>query len=214
MKGKWVSLIFVALVLASCATLTYSKPPWGTSKDAYPIANIPLGYIAGSLGVYEVPAENYVRLAALWDVHDRGGDLDKLRLALNKYFEWKEQLKGTGGKVSKPITEITIFYPQEENETIGVHYDDMHTLALSFQTAQDGKYFLQITLMTERSLGGGYYSDPVPGDKLFLFEDQVTALSQALSQDNILAKAKEADEIANQKVQEDSKNQALQNSLQ
>ena len=126
MKEKWVSLIVLVLVMASCATLTYSKPPWGTSKDVYPIANILLE--RGRLGVSEVPAENYVRLGGAWDVHDRGGDLDNLRLALQKYSEWKAQLTGTGGTVSKPIKEIDIFYPQQENEKLGVVY---YALALS-----------------------------------------------------------------------------------
>ena len=68
--------------------------------------------------------------------------------------------------------------------------------------------------MMERSQGNGNYSDPQPtGMSVLLSEDQVLALSQALSQENILAKAKEADELANQKASEDAKNQALQEGL-
>ena len=198
MKGKWIALVFLAFFFASCATLTYNQPPWGTSKEAYSILTLGASDVMRSfrIDIFEVPSQNKIQLRfsqrEVFEVFDRGGALDSLRGALNKYVEWKEQLKETGGKVSKPIKEIDVFYPREDQ--IGVYYN-FHSLRLDFETGSDGKYYLRVSEMMERSLGNGNYSDPQPtGMSVLLSEDQVIALSQALSQENILAKAKEADE--------------------
>jgi hypothetical protein len=201
MRRKWIALTFLALFFASCATVVPNTTlhSWGTSKEAYLVATIARTGEPNSayMQIYEVPSENKIRLhfggTSFCDVFDRGGDLDSLREALNKYVEWKEQLKDTGGKVSKPIKEIDVFYPN------GLH---ALVLVLSFETDQDGKYYLLIS-----------GSHQLIGNDIPLNEDQVLALSQALSQDNILAKAKEADGVANQKATEDAKSQALQQSL-
>ena len=124
MKGKWIALVFLALFFASCATLTYNQPPWGTSKEAYPILTLSASDVMRSfrIDIYEVPSQNKIQLRfsqrEVFEVFDRGGALDSLRGTLNKYVEWKEQLKDTGGKVSKPIKEIDVFYPWEDK--IGV----------------------------------------------------------------------------------------------
>jgi len=218
---KWVSPIFLVFLLASCATLTYNKPPWGTSKEAYLITSIaPTDEPeSASMQIYEVPSENKIQLRTsrqlhtprqLLEVFDAAGGLDSLRGALSKYFEWKEQLKDTGGKVSKPIKEIDVFFPGEGK--MGVS-SNLHSLVLSFETSQDGKYYLLATEMLTVNKGGGYYSDPMVNGQSRLYEDQVLALNQALSQENILAKAKEADDVANQKAAEETKNQTLQQGL-
>ena len=217
MKGKWIALVFLAFLFASCATLTYNQPPWGTSKEAYPILTLSASDVMRSfqIEISEVPSQNKIQLrfsqTKVIEVFDRGGALDSMRDALTKYAEWKEQLKDTDGKVSKPIREIDVFYPWEDK--IGVSYN-FHSLRLDFETGSDGKYYLRVSEVMERSLGNGNYSDPqLTGTSILLSEDQVSALSQALSQENILAKAKEADGVANQKATEDAKNQALQGSL-
>ena len=217
MKGKWLGLVFLALFFASCATLTYNQPPWGTSKEAYPIQTLSASDVMRSfrIEINEVPSQNKVQLQfsqrEVLEVFDRGGALDSLRASLTKYVEWKEQLKDAGGKVSKPIREIDVFYPWEDK--IGVSYN-FHSLRLDFETGSDGKYYLRVSEVMERSLGNGNYSDPqLTGTSVLLSEDQVLALSQALSQENILAKAKEADDVANQKAAEEKKNQTLQEGL-
>ena len=217
MRGKWILVIFLTFFFASCATLTYNQPPWGTSKEAYPILTLSASDVMRSfrIDIYEVPSQNKIQLqfsqTKVIEVFDRGGALDSMRGALTKYAEWKEQLKDTDGKVSKPIKEIDVFYPWEDK--IGVSYN-FHSLRLDFETASDARYYLRVSEVMERSLGNGNYSDPqLTGTSVLLSEDQVSALSQALSQENILAKAKEADEAANQKAAEDAKNQSLQEGL-
>ena len=210
-------VIFLTFFFASCATLTYNQPPWGTSEDAYSILTLSASDVMRSfrIDIYEVPSQNKIQLrftqTKVIEIFDRGGALASLRGALNKYAEWKEQLKDTSGKVSKPIKEIDVFYPWEDK--IGVSYN-FHSLRLDFETASDGKYYLRVSEVMERNLGNGNYSDPqLTGTSVLLSEDQVSALSQALSQEDILAKAKEADEVANQKAAEDAKNKALQEGL-
>ena len=186
MKGKWIGLVFLAFFFASCATLTYNQPPWGTSKEAYPIQTLGASDVMRSfrIEIYEVPSQNKIQLQfsqrEVFEVFDRGGALDSLRASLTKYVEWKEQLKDTGGKVSKPIKEIDVFYPWEDK--IGVSYN-FHSLRLDFETGADGNYYLRVSEVMERSLGNGNYSDPqLTGTSVLLSEDQVLALSQALSQ--------------------------------
>lgn len=108
MRLKWVSLIFLALLLGSCASLTYNKPPWGTSNEPYAIlAGLPNASSGWTFDFYEVPSQNQIQVrypnGRVREINDRGGNLDDLRLALAKYSEWKDQLKDTEGKVSKPI---------------------------------------------------------------------------------------------------------------
>jgi hypothetical protein len=176
MKRKWVSLIFLVLFFASCATLTYNKPPWGTSNEAYPIiTNVPDTMSALRIDVYEVPSQNKIQMrfsqTRIFEVFDRGGALDSLRGALDKYVEWKEQLKDTGGKVSKSIKEIDVFYPHEDQ--VGVFYN-FHSLRLDFETGSDEKYYLRVSEVMQRSLGNGNYSDPqLTGTSVLLSEDQV-----------------------------------------
>ena len=57
LRRKWIPVIFLALFFASCATLTYNKPPWGTSKEAYLITTIAsTGDPASAhMEIYEVP---------------------------------------------------------------------------------------------------------------------------------------------------------------
>ena len=213
MSRKWIALVFLVFFFSSCATLTYNKPPWGTSKEPYLMATITAEPSSAQMKVWEVPSENKIQLQFSRNVlvvFDRGGDLDSLRAALSKYVEWKEQLKGTGGKVSKPIKEIDVSYPAEDK--IGVAYN-LHSLVLSFETDQDGQYYLQATETISLNKGGGYYSDPIVNGQSRLYEDQVLALSQALSQENVLAKAREADGVANQKAAEEQKNQSLEEGL-
>jgi hypothetical protein len=217
LRLKWIAIVFLALFFASCATLTYNQPPWGTSEEAYPILTLSVSDAMRSfrIDINEVPSQNKIQLRfsqrEVFEVFDRGGALNSLRGALTKYVEWKEQLKETGGKVSKPIGEIDFFYPKEDK--IGVYYN-FHSLRLNFETGSDGRYYLRVSEVMERSLGNGNYSDPqLTGTSVLLSEDQVLALSQALSQENLLAKAKEADEVANQKATEEKKNQDLQDSL-
>ena len=217
MRRKWIALVFLAFFFASCATLTYNQPPWGTSKEAYPILTLSASDVMRSfqIEISEVPSQNKIQLrfsqTKVIEVFDRGGALDSMRGALTKYAEWKEQLKDTDGKVSKPIKEIDVFYPWEDK--IGISYN-FHSLRLDFETGSDGKYYLRVSEVMERSLGNGNYSDPqLTGTSALLSEDQVLALSQALSQENILAKAKEADDVANQKAAEEKKNQTLQEGL-
>ena len=220
MKLKWAALIFLAFFFASCATVVPNNPLWGTSKEAYPILTS-VDVLAAStrelgrfpISFYEVPFYNEIQLQTLGDVFavtDTGGALDSLRGALIKYVEWKEQLKDTGGKVSKPIIEIDGFYPSENKPDVSY---DFHSLRLDFETGSDGQYYLKVTEMISK-YGQGHYYKPVPkGPDFLLSEDQVMTLSQAISQENILAKAKEADAVANQKAAEDAKNKALQKSL-
>ena len=217
MRGKWILVIFLTFFFASCATLTYNQPPWGTSEDAYSILTLSASDVMRSfrIDIYEVPSQNKIQLrftqTKVIEIFDRGGALASLRESLNKYVEWKEQLKDTSGKVSKPIKEIDVFYPWEDK--IGVSYN-FHSLRFDFETGSDGNYYLRVSEVMERNLGNGNYSDPqLTGTSVLLSEDQVSALSQALSQEDILAKAKEADEVANQKAAEDAKNKALQEGL-
>ena len=222
MKLKRVSLIFLAFLFASCATVVPDTPshPWGTSKEAYLITRIDGPGM--NMNIYEVASKNEIQLGVdalpmdnrspgintVIEVYDRDGVLDSLRGALDKYLEWKGQLKDSGGKISKPIKEIEVF-----GEDRGGDYYNLHTLVLSFETSQDGKYYLLATEMTQLSQGGGTFREPMRTGSFRLFEDQVLALSQALSQENILAKAQEADNGASQKAAEDAKNQTLQQGL-
>ena len=213
MKLKWASLITLVFVLACCATtMSYNKAPWGSSKLPYFVSSIALERTSAHMDVYEIPSENQIQLRAgqLFVVSDRGGNLDGLREALNKYVEWKEQLKDTGGKISKPIGKIDLVYLAHATG----QQPDLYSLMLSFETTQDGEYYLLATEMISRYLNGDYTKSTPTGVKVLLFENQVVALKEALSQENILAKAKEADDIANQKAEEQKQNQALQNSLQ
>ena len=65
MKGKWIGLVFLAFFFASCATLTYNQPPWGTSKEAYSIHNTGASDVMRSfrIDIYEVPSQNKIQLA-------------------------------------------------------------------------------------------------------------------------------------------------------
>ena len=132
LRRKWIAVTSLALFFFSCATLTYNKPPWGTSKEAYLIATIaPTGEReSASMETYEVPSENKILLRTprqlhtprqLLEVFDAAGGLDSLWQVLSKYVEWKEQVKDTGGKVSKLIKEIDVFFPGEGK--MGVSYN-------------------------------------------------------------------------------------------
>jgi hypothetical protein len=174
------------------------------------------------MDIYEVPSKNEVQLGVdaspmdsrssgmntVIEVYDRDGVLDSLRGALDKYLEWKEQLEDSGGKISKPIKEIEVFGDDRRGD-----YYNLHSLLLSFETSQDGKYYLHAIEMVQLSQGDGNFGKPMHYGDFPLFEDQVSALSQALSQENILAKAKEADALADQKAAEEQKNQTLQQGL-
>ncbi len=230
MRLKWVSLVFLALLLGSCASLTYNKPPWGTSNEPYAIlTDVQVANRHWASDFYEVPSQNKIQLrfpipvledydrgggyyGRVLEVYDRGGSLDDLKLALAKYSEWKDQLKDTGGKISKPINEVSAFSPTDVGNVSPPAY---YSFACSFETGPDGQYALLITLMISTRRADGSYNDEKPsGVSVLLGEDQVVTLSNALSPENLLAKAREADEVANRKATEEQKNETLKQSLQ
>ena len=98
MRLKWVSLLPLALLLGSCASLLYSKPPWGTSSEPYPILTGLADLRSGlPVGVYEVPSQNEIQLElskTVYEVYDRGGNVDDLRAGLVKYLRMERSTQG------------------------------------------------------------------------------------------------------------------------
>ena len=139
----------------------YSKPPWGTSNEPYAIlAGLPSANSGWAFDFYEVPSQNQIQLrypnGRVREIDDRGGNLDDLRLALAKYSEWKAQLKDTGGKVSKPINQVAVLYPGEENEVLP---DSYYSFAFSFETGSDGEYYLLATELASTKRPDNSYNE-------------------------------------------------------